>query len=361
MRRFAELSFESPALRDARREPFEKLALDIALYQRDHMEGLVRLHPEPPRSLEEIPAVHAEAFRLTRVATHPEELDIAVFRTSGTTQNESGRHPTRTLVTYEKLALLLAERTLFSSIADKAVVVALAPFPGNPPTSSLGTMMRLFMERWDGRKLTVDPTGSAFDVADPSRWLATPGIDVDGLVRACKVARARSEPLVVLATSFALAALIEALDGEPLPTPTRTTVMLTGGFKGRVAEIRGDELRRKVAALFRTPEENLVGEYGMTELTSQLYDSPGAPGVYAPPPWLRVIPVDPETGAATPRGTPGLARFVDLGNIDSSVIVQTEDLVVETDRGFELLGRRTGSTVRGCSLPFEGLLRGGAR
>jgi hypothetical protein len=101
----------------------------------------------------------------------------------------------------------------------------------------------------------------------------------------------------------------------------------------------------------------------MTELTSQLYEGtlPGAAlagprDVLLEPPTLRVVPVDPLTLEAVPEGELGLARMIDLGNVDSAVVVQTEDLVRRVDGGIELLGRRPGATARGCSLAVEAWL-----
>jgi hypothetical protein len=57
-------------------------------------------------------------------------------------------------------------------------------------------------------------------------------------------------------------------------------------------------------------------------------------------------------------GEIGLARFTDLGNVDSAVCVVTQDLVRRVDGGVELLGRQPGATPRGCSLAIEALLHG---
>ena len=107
----------------------------------------------------------------------------------------------------------------------------------------------------------------------------------------------------------------------------------------------------------------------MTELTSQLYEPTiaesslgrsfaGAPArVYVEPSWLRVTPVDPVTLMPTPAGEVGIARFVDLGNIDSAVSIVTQDLVRRVNGGIQLLGRQPGAPARGCSLAMEALLR----
>jgi len=386
VRRFAE-AWEKPGLvARTTDETFEALALDIARFQTEQCPGFARLVEQLPTGIDSvaaIPAVPTDAFRLTRVAAQPPELDAVVFRTSGTTAHESGRHPVRSLSTYDELALRLGRHTLFSRVAGAAVVVALAPRPTSPIHSSLGHMMRVYMQHFDGRALTRDPAGVGFDVDAQERWLVGPlGVDVEALSRACKIARHRSEPLVVLATSFALVGLLEALDGDILPVPERCFVMHTGGFKGRSREVSPSELRSAVARAFRTPESCLLGEYGMTELTSQLYEAwpgprpiepdldpvraaleprlsrfQGRPGIFFAPPWLRVSAVDRATWKELPDGEIGLGRFVDLGNVDSAIAVQTEDLVRVMDGGVELLGRATGANARGCSLPFEGLLK----
>ncbi|HSC88209.1 MAG TPA: acyl-protein synthetase [Polyangiaceae bacterium] len=393
VRSFAE-RWEKPALyAKSDDDTFEGLALDIARFQLEQSPGfarLVALSGSQLDTVESIPAVPVDAFRLSRVAVHPAELDAAVFRTSGTTAAESGSHALRTLRTLHELELILARRTLFSQISGRALVVALAPPPGHPPQSSLGFMMRGFMEHFDGRALTRDPEGTTFEVDTAARWLvSSSGVDIDGLTRAAKLARARSEPLVVLATSFALAGLLEELDGESLPTPERTFVMVTGGFKGRVREVPAEELLRATARALGTREDRILGEYGMTELSSQLYEAWPGPrpsqrpnqqgqlgatstlddgvrwngrrGVYYPPPWLRVMAVGPNDYRPVPAGEVGLARFIDLANVDSAVAIQTQDLVRIEGEGIELLGRAPRAPARGCSLPFEGLVSGAPR
>jgi hypothetical protein len=346
---------------------FDELALDVARFQAAHSAGYRRLIEARGGSLERLdalPAVPVDAFRLTRVAVHPPELDIARFYTSGTTGAERGVHAFRELETYRELALRFGGRALTSG-SGRVTTVALAPAPTEPESSSLGFMMRLFMEELDGRALSLDATGASFDARAAERWLASAhGVDVAGLRRAALTAGERGEPLLVLATSFALVALLDALGGATLPAPRRTVVMQTGGFKGRTRTIDPAELRRAVARAFRVGEASVVGEYGMTELTSQLYEGclpggglEGEPGVYLEPPWLRVTPVDPATLLPVGPGEAGIARIVDLGNVDSAVAIVTQDLVRRRGAGIELGGRRPGAPARGCSLSIEALVQ----
>ena len=103
----------------------------------------------------------------------------------------------------------------------------------------------------------------------------------------------------------------------------------------------------------------------MTELSSQFYertlfDDSSPLGVYAEPPWARVIPVDPDTLVAVPHGSVGIAKVIDLMNVDSAVAVLTQDQVrrvgPEKAGFFELLGRAPGAPARGCSIAIDELL-----
>jgi hypothetical protein len=55
-------------------------------------------------------------------------------------------------------------------------------------------------------------------------------------------------------------------------------------------------------------------------------------------------------------GAVGLARFIDLGNVDSAVAIVTQDLIRVCDGRVELQGRAPGAPARGCSLAIEDLL-----
>lgn len=330
-------------------ESFETLALAIAEYQARFSRGHAKLWAlhGVPRSVDRIPGVPADAFRATRVAVHAEADDVVRFLTSGTSVGARGVHAFRTTRTYEDILLASGKRAL----EDRSrLVLALAPDPGLPEESSLGFMLRRFMQSFDGTK---------------ERWLfGSNGVDLDGLGTAIREARDSGRDVLVLATSFALVELLDRAPGSTLELPTGSVVMQTGGFKGRTRELDPERLRSAVASVFGIPERSIVSEYGMTELTSQLYDftlADGTPGVYRPPPWLRVTAVDPVTLQELPSGEVGLARFVDLGNVDSAVAIVTQDRVRVTLKGIELLGRQPGALPRGCSLAIEELVLGARR
>jgi hypothetical protein len=345
-------------------DSFEQLALEIADYQRSYNPVLARLaaaarSDRSVRQLEQIPVVPADAFRLGRVASFEPSADVARFETSGTT-GRAGVHAFRTLDTYRELSLAWGKQRLLAGAAPSAQVTALAlAAPFEPQRrSSLGYMMQEFMREFDARALGG---GAAFDPLEPGRWLLAPGaLDLVALERGAELAGRRGEPLLLLATSFALGWLLEALQGARLPLPPGSVVMHTGGFKGHAQQLNAAELGAAASHALGVPSQRLIGEYGMTELSSQLYDGGFAQGpegqsVFVEPPWLRVTAVDPITLAPVPEGAVGLACFTDLANIDSALVVLTQDEVRRVAGGLVLLGRRRGARVRGCSLAVEAL------
>ncbi|WP_437576481.1 acyl-protein synthetase [Sorangium sp. So ce887] len=343
-------------------ETFDALAIALARHQAAHCAPVARLFKARGADVDameraaQIPAVPCDVFRFARVAAHPSGADERVFRTSGTSLGAAsrGEHPFRTTATYELAAVAWGERLLWPDGARLRALV-LAPPLDEVPDSSLGFMIDRFAAR----------------LAGPASWHVRDGeLDAAGFARACGEARASGEPAIVLGTSFAFVHLLEAqLPEGATQLPEGSRVMQTGGYKGRSREVPAEELRASIARSLGVPLSHVVGEYGMTELSSQLYEGTlaatlagrqgPAPGLYLAPPWTRVTAVDPGTLAPLPAGEIGLARIVDLANVDSAVAIQTADRVRVTDEGVELLGRASGAPPRGCSIAIDQMLGGG--
>ncbi|HMA94187.1 MAG TPA: acyl-protein synthetase, partial [Polyangiaceae bacterium] len=304
----------------------------------------------------DIPAVPVEAFRHTRIAVHPEAHDQVRFLTSGTTSGARGMHCMRRTDTYRMAALAWGSRALVPVSAGDLSVICLATEPELSPSSSLGFMMRAFLESFDSTSAR----------ATSPRWLLNEsGVDLPAMQCALDQAAALRRPVLLLATSFALVYLLEALCGAKMRFDGQLIVMQTGGYKGKTREVSPEELAREITSTFPEAAVDLAGEYGMTELSSQLYEGkiPGAalatpPGWYAPPPWLRVRAVEPTSFREVPDGEVGLACFTDLANVDSALRVLTNDQVVCRGELVRLLGRAPTSAPRGCSLSAEELLGG---
>lgn len=342
-------------------EPFDALACDLARYQAARIEGYARLcrargvDVAALTSAADVPAVPTDAFKLTRVATFPPEDTRITFRTSGTTVGTRGEHPMRDVATYDAAAIAFGRRWLARDLDEPTPVVVLGPSPEAASDSSLVHMCEAFVRAFGAP-------------ASPS---STYLIDDDGVLdlaafdERVAIALARAEPMLVLGTSFAFVHFVDAIGKATFALPRGSRVMQTGGYKGRSREVPPAVLRADLARVFALDERSIVGEYGMTELSSQFYertlfDEASPLGVYAEPPWARVVPVDPDTLAAVPDGAVGIAKIIDLMNVDSAVAVLTQDQVrrvgSENEGGFELLGRAPGAPARGCSIAIDELL-----
>lgn len=340
------------AFEDGRQPPeaFDALAVDLARFQARHVPGYARLCaargvvPERIRSAAEAPPVPTDAFKLATVFAFSPERAAVTFRTSGTTVGARGAHPMRITSTYDAAALAFGRAMLAPDLEPPVPVLVLGPSQEAAPDSSLAHMCATFARAW----------------GDGAWFLREGELDVDGLRR--RVAElGAGRPAIVLATSLALAHLVDLAASVPLPPGSR--IMQTGGFKGRKREVDGAELRRSVARVFGVDERRVVSEYGMTELSSQFWEGTLAraatpAGVYREPPWARVVPVHPETLVPVAHGETGIARIEDLANVDSAFAVLAADLVRRVDRGFELLGRAPGAVPRGCSIAVDEMLGG---
>lgn len=324
-------AFVDGSLRGAPPEPFEGLALDVFRWQAANDPVARALADREVSQLADIPAVPVSLFKDLHVGTVGADAPVT-FRTSGTTGGGRGAHRMRTTALYDRGALAWADRCVPGRPAS---IVALLEDPATAPDSSLSHMVALF--------------------GAPSWHVRGGELDVDG-VSAVLAADARAgRPVFVASTAFALAAWLGAGPGHKLPSGS--VIMVTGGFKGRAVTVDEDGLFAWVRAVLAPAR--IVTEYGMTELSSQLWATPGTP--YLPPPWLRPVAVDPASGVPVPAGERGLLRFYDLCNLDGALGVETMDLgVVGADGAVTLAGRMEGAPARGCSLTVEQALAKGS-
>ena len=303
---------------------FEKMALEVYDWQRNHNAQYDRFCGDiHVRSWQEIPAVPTTLFRdLTLTCFPPEDAQIT-FRTSGTTSGQRG-------------CVRLVDTDIYNLASRRHAEACLGPLPRHgvsfTPTaadSSLGHMC------------------AQFTPGMSNHFSAESGVRIHEGWNAIQEASAKGKPLFIPGTAFALADLINGSDVS-CEVPPGSIIMVTGGFKGRTRLVTDDVLYSTLAQRLRGAQ--IVGEYGMSELSSQLWAVPaGSP--YRPPPWMRVQAVDPWTGEPTTRG---LLRFYDLANHQTVIAIETQDVgVVHSNGDVTLEGRLVGASPRGCSLSVE--------
>jgi hypothetical protein len=298
-----------------------------------------------PATVDDVPGVPTDVFKATRVACFDPSRTVRTFLTSGTTQDLRGSHVFSDLGLYTTAALSAARRWLLPQSTYCGIF--LAHTEHEAPESSLTFMLSRFAEQWC-------PQQDVFCVRDNT-------LDVARVLDQVHHAVSLQIPVAMLGASFAFVHLFDALREARLALPSGSVVMPTGGFKGRSREIEPEIFHTMIANGLGVTRSQIVGEYGMTELSSQAYEGHAEvkrAGVFCAPPWMLVHTVDPSTLERTRDGEVGLLRILDLANLGSAIAIQTSDLGRCLPQGFEVLGRAPGATPRGCARAMDAALSG---
>jgi hypothetical protein len=344
---------------------FEQLALLVFAHQFENNEPYrkycLRRHLTPARveSWRQIPAVSTTAFKTVDLTCAPAEH---TFLTSGTTRGPGtrGRHGVPCLELYRNAAL--KHFALCVAPDDlRAPVLALVPPPTERPESSLVQMTEWIRE--------------TYGTGDGGYFVHSNGIELGAICERLATAARDGTPLYVLGITAAFEELFAhcQVTGQTFRLPYGSRIMDTGGSKRIPHGRHGRSLSRAgfLHACWRilnVPGYYCINEYGMTELCSQFYDNvlrERVAGRFTTrykvgPPWTRTVVVDAETLEELPAGTPGLLRHFDLANCGSVLAVQTEDVGVAVNGGFQIHGRITGAEPRGCALLIEDMARANA-
>ena len=291
------------------------------------------------------PALPTDVFRFRRIAAHPEEDDLRVFRSSGTTSSERSVHAYGDLSLYDAAARAAAQYMLFPDV-QKMRLIILAPHEDDSRDSSLEYMLARFAD-WFGSQCT---------------WVWRDGaLDLELFTERLREAETSGEPVAVLGTSFAFVHAEDGLGDDRFDLVPGSRVMQTGGYKGRSREVDPEVLFDAIGTRFGVAASQIINEFGATELSSQMYETTlreEINGLKGPrrlwvPPWVRATPVDPDTLEPVVGGAVGILRIDDLANLDSVCCIQTADLARRLDDGIVVLGRAPGATPRGCSLAAD--------
>jgi hypothetical protein len=387
-------SWNSP-LRD-----FNELALDLfalqfrhnAAYRKICAARLPRrseakagsLTPKVVEHWTQIPAVPTAAFKELELTCLAPEERTTVFHSSGTTGQKPSRHfhSPESLKVYEASlwpwfqanvamgapSTASARTTPDQKNADSVIgvpsarqfrLIVLAPPPEQAPHSSLVHMFETIRQ-----KLGAAEAAFVGKLADDGAWT----LDFDAVVKAFSSGGDEASPpprtpdarpQLLLGTAFSFVHLLDVLAERNLrfDLPAGSRVMETGGYKNRSRSLPKSELHQLIAERLGLPLSHIICEYGMSELSSQAYDSaihlPSSilhPRVFRFPPWARGQVVSPETGREVADGETGLIRVFDLANVFSVLAVQMEDLGIRRGEHFELIGRAAWAEARGCSL-----------
>jgi len=348
---------------------FEALALELFGLQFKYNPAYQKicaargLTPQVVKQWTQIPAVPTTAFKELELTSILPNERTAVFHSSGTTEQKTSRHfhSAESLAVYEaslwqwfRPNILGSTDSLSASFPDAltgaaSTLVFLTPPPVRAPHSSL-----IHMFETARQKLGLPDSSFLGQLTDDNSW----SLDFTATIKALRSATDSGKPVTLLGTAFSFVHLLDHLVENNLRfhLPAGSRVMETGGYKNRSRVLPKDELHALITERLGVLAQNIICEYGMSELSSQAYDTchpPSSilnPRIFHFPPWARVQIISPETGREVAESETGLIRIFDLANVYSVAAIQTEDLGIRRGDGFELIGRAQLAEPRGCSL-----------
>jgi hypothetical protein len=303
--------------------------------------------PRKVRGWRDIPAVPINGFKELTLSCQPAASCERVFMTSGTTRGDvKGRHFHPTLAVYDdSMTRNFARR--FMQGARKLRMGILFPDETAIPNSSLAHYLAL--------------AAREFGTGDSRYFVGPQGMDTAALYQTLAAVERSGEPYALLGASYSFVHVIDQLQqhGRRFRLPPGSRVLDTGGYKGHSRELPMEDFYALLSAALGVGREQCINMYGMTELSTQFYDSGNAvvPSVKSGPHWIRSRVIDPLSGREVARGERGILVHCDLANFNSVTTILTEDVGVEADDGFLLLGRAEGAQAKGCSLAVEEFLQ----
>ena len=287
------------------------------------------LHIEPAKinTINKIPFLPIAFFK-THIVTTTQFEAAALFESSGTTQTINSKHLIKDIALYEQ-SFSAAFRLFYGNPKDWCII-ALLPSYLERKNSSLVMMADKLIEESGHLQ-------SGFYLNELEKLHGT-------LLQLEK----QQQKTLLIGVTFAL------LDfAEKYPTPLlHTTIMETGGMKGRREELTRPEVHEILCTNFKV--DKIHSEYGMTELLSQAYSK--GDGIFNCPPWMKIVLREEDDPLSVQlsnnsKTISGAINVIDLANLYSCSFIATDDAgKLHKDESFEVLGRLDNSDIRGCSL-----------
>lgn len=310
------------------KEGFENLALEIFRFQYRHNPvyqqyvNTLSVVGDEVKSIRNIPFLPVGLFKTHTITSTSFEPEM-VFESSGTTQTVNSRHLVKDLSLYRESFLRAWQ--LFYGPVQETCIIGLLPAYLERQHSSLVVMVDELV------KQSGHPE-SGFYLYEHEKLATT-------LQRLESV----NQKTMLIGVTFAL---LDFAEKYPLHLQ-HTTIMETGGMKGRRREMTRPEVHAQLKKAFNVP--HIHSEYGMTELLSQAYSKQD--GLFKCPPWMKVLVRQEDDPLDVQITGSGVINVIDLANIYSCSFIATDDIgKLYEDEIFEVQGRTDLSDIRGCSL-----------
>jgi len=313
---------------NANSESFEQLAIEVFRFQ--YQQNLLyklyvdalKINADKIETACQIPFLPISLFKSHSIKTTSFDAEI-IFESSGTTQTINSKHHVKDFSLYAESFIKGFEK-FYGPIKDWCIV-GLLPSYLEIKNSSLIAMVDALI------KISGHPL-SAFYLYEHEK-----------LNEVLHELESQNQNSLLIGVTFAL------LDfAEEFPQRLKhTTVMETGGMKGRRRELTRQETHEILKKQLGV--EVIHSEYGMTELLSQAYSK--GDGIFRSVPWMKMLVRNEEDPFDVYETGNGIINIIDLANIYSCSFIATDDAGKIYDNGeFEIAGRVDNSDMRGCSL-----------
>lgn len=332
-----EEGFNSLALRE-----FELQFNAIAPYREYCLRKQVT--PGEARSWQDIPAVPSRAFKEFVLATFPLEQAEHAYFTSGSSD------PVKKGAIYRDAGAvglinsangLLTRRYVFPE-HERMKILLMTPSPKMAP----GIGMSVGLER----------VRTEFGTAESAYLISMTGLDLELLLGSLLEAERSGQPLALIGSTPGFIYFFRECEQHNIRfhLPAGSLICDGGGYLGQFGECSREHYFELCKRILSIDETHCINVLGMGEVSTNFFDNVlhdsliGRPSerhkVFAP--WTRTEVVDVDTFQRLPRGEVGLLRHYDLANRSMVVAVQTDNLGLEVEDGFEIVGRwqkRSGS------------------
>ncbi|MEI9933414.1 MAG: acyl transferase [Ferruginibacter sp.] len=307
---------------------FDSLALEIFHYQYQHNIvynqycNVLQVDIDKIDSIEKIPFLPISFFK-THIITTTLFEPQTIFESSGTTQTINSKHLVRDIHLYKE-----------------SFTKTFQLFYGNPKDWCVLALLPSYLERNNSSLvLMTDELIKQSEHALSGFYLD----EQEKLFNTLQLLEQQQQKTLLLGVTFAL---LDFAEKYSLPL-MHTTIMETGGMKGRRKEITRQEVHHILCNSFQL--KNIHSEYGMTELLSQAYSK--ANGLFSCPSWMKILIRDEDDPltihSSATKNITGAINIIDLANLYSCSFIATDDAgKLHPDGHFEVLGRIDNSDIR---------------
>lgn len=279
-------------------------------------------------SVSKIPLLPIKAFKDARVLIEGANPEIT-FTSSGTSSMHKSRHFMPDPYLYKKSI----ETEFYKHFPkDEYSILCYTPGYSENPDSSLIWMLKTLVEGDTSGLSSFLPLNKPLTLSDT------------------KPIYENNRNIILFGAAFGLMDMIE---NGSVSLPEGSHIIETGGMKTHRREMTRTALRNALSEGFQVDNNHIHSEYGMCELTSQMYAI--GSNQFTVPDWVRVTIRNPENPfERCETGAEGKIGIIDLANVYSCPFILTDDRGVMDESGrFQVLGRWSNADPRGCNFLID--------